>query len=71
LNKNKSKPRHDTFQIDRHKWFVRIYCLGKGGLPNGASLGLQASGLPSGAQQVPFMAPRGDVKLHTWPLLKD
>ena len=36
----------------------------------GAFLGLQASGLPSGAQQVPVTDPCGDEKLHACPLLK-
>jgi hypothetical protein len=36
----------------------------------GASLGLQANGLPSGAQQVPLTDPCGDEKLHSCPLLK-
>jgi hypothetical protein len=31
---------------------------------------LHASGLPSGAQQVPVTAPCGAVKLHACPLLK-
>ena len=34
-----------------------VYCLGAPGLPVGASLGLHASGLPSGAQHVPFTVP--------------
>jgi len=34
-----------------------VYCLAEPGLPLGASLGLQASGLPSGAQHVPFTVP--------------
>jgi len=33
------------------------YGLDTFGLPVGASLGLQASGLPSGAQHVPFTVP--------------
>jgi hypothetical protein len=36
----------------------------------GAFLGLQANGLPSGAQQVPLTDPCGVVKLHSCPLLK-
>ena len=35
----------------------------------GAFLGRQASGLPSGAQQLPDSAPRGVVKLQFWPAL--
>ena len=48
-----------------------IYCFGKGRPPDGACLGLQASGLPSGAQHDPVTAPCGDVKLHASPLPKD
>jgi hypothetical protein len=33
-------------------------------------LGLQASGLPSGAHQVPLIVPCEAVKLHACPLLK-
>jgi hypothetical protein len=33
--------------------------------------GLQASGLPSGAQQVPVREPLLVVKLQSWPLLRD
>ena len=40
-------------------------------MPVGASLGLQANGLPSGAQHVPFTVPCGDEKLHSMPLLTD
>jgi len=39
-------------------------------LPEGALSGLQASGLPSGAQQVPLTVPCGALKLHACPLLK-
>lgn len=46
-----------------------VYCLGAFGLPAGASFGLQASGLPAGAQQVPVTVPFGEVKLHSFPLL--
>lgn len=46
-----------------------FYCLGAFGPPIGASLGLQASGLPSGAQQVPVTVPFAEVKLHSFPLL--
>ena len=48
--------------------FLLVYCLGAIALPAGASLGLQASGLPSGAQHVPVTAPCGDIKLHALPL---
>jgi hypothetical protein len=37
----------------------------------GAFLGRHASGFPSGAQQVPVIVPCGEVKLHSWPLLRD
>ena len=45
--------------------------MGTAGPPAGASLGLQASGLPSGAQHVPVTAPCGEVKLQSVPLLSD
>lgn len=51
--------------------FLLVYCLGVIALPAGASLGLQASGLPSGAQHDPVTAPCGDVKPHASPLRKD
>ena len=39
--------------------------------PSGASLGLHASGFPSGAQQVPAAVPRGDVNSHACPAVRD
>jgi len=50
--------------------FLIVY-LGDDRPPAGASFGLQASGLPSGAQQVPVTGPCGDRKVHAFPLLKD
>jgi len=47
---------------------MTIYGLDKETLPAGESLGLQASGLPSGAQHVPVTAPCVDIKLHAFPL---
>lgn len=41
------------------------------GAPAGAFFGLQASGLPSGAQHVPVTVPCGDAKLQSLPLLSD
>ncbi len=40
------------------------YCLGGGGL---GLFGLQAKGLPSGAQQIPFSVPCGVEKLQSLP----
>ena len=57
--------------LNNMPWPSCAYCLGAPGLPLGASLGLQASGLPSGAQHVPFTVPCGDEKLQSWPLLTD
>ena len=48
-----------------------IYCWDVFGWPVGASLGLHASGLPSGAQHVPFTVPRGEEKLQSCPLIAD
>ncbi len=50
---------------------ISVYCLGVFEFLEGASLGLQASGFPSGAQHVPFTVPCGDAKLQSTPLLAD
>ena len=54
--------------VGRGRAYMLAYFFGGGGaFPLGASLGLQAKGLPSGAKQLPLTAPCGDVKLQSCP----